>query len=95
MATYILISTLTDEGRKTLKDKPTRIQEVNREIESMGAKVVGQWAVLGPYDFINVVEAPNNETIARISLELGARGTIQIMTLPAIPVEELQARLRK
>jgi uncharacterized protein with GYD domain len=82
LATYILISTLTDEGRKTLKDKPTRIQEVNREIEAMGAKVVGQWAVLGPYDFINVVE-------------LGARGTIQIMTLPAIPVEELQARLRK
>jgi uncharacterized protein with GYD domain len=95
LATYILISTLTDEGRKTLKDKPSRIQEVNREIESMGAKVVGQWAVLGPYDFINVVEAPNNETIARISLELGARGTIQIMTLPAIPIEELQARLRK
>lgn len=95
MATYILLSTLTDEGRKTLKDKPSRIQEVNREIESMGAKVVGQWAVLGPYDFVNVVEAPDNETIARISLELGARGTIQIMTLPAIPVEELQARLRK
>ena len=95
MATYILLSTLTDEGRKTVKDNPSRIQEVNKEIESMGAKVVGQWAVLGPYDFVNVVEAPNNETVARISLELGARGTIQIMTLPAIPVEELQARLRK
>ena len=94
MAIYILLSTLTDEGRKTLKDKPSRIQEVNKEIESMGARVVGQWAVLGPYDFVNVVEAPNNETVARISLELGARGTIQIMTLPAIPVEELQARLR-
>jgi uncharacterized protein with GYD domain len=95
LATYILLSTLTDEGRKTVKDNPSRIQEVNKEIESMGAKVVGQWAVLGPYDFVNVVEAPNNETVARISLELGARGTIQIMTLPAIPVEELQARLRK
>jgi uncharacterized protein with GYD domain len=95
MATYIMLSTLTDEGRKTVKEKPSRIQEVNKEIESMGAKVVGQWAVLGPYDFVNVVEAPDNETIARISLELGARGTIQIMTLPAIPVEVLQARLRK
>jgi uncharacterized protein with GYD domain len=95
MATYILLSTLTDEGRKTVKDKPARIQEVNKEIESMGAKVVGQWAVLGPYDFVNVVEAPDNETIARISVELGARGTIQIMTLPAIPVEVFQARLRK
>jgi uncharacterized protein with GYD domain len=95
MATYILLSTLTDEGRKTVKDKPARIQEVNKEIESMGAKVVGQWAVLGPYDFVNVVEAPDNETIARISVELGARGTIQIMTLPAIPVEVFQARLSR
>jgi uncharacterized protein with GYD domain len=94
LATYILLSTLTDEGRKTVKDKPSRIQEVNKEIEAMGAKVVGQWAVLGPYDFVNVVEAPNNETVARISVELGARGTIQIMTLPAIPVEEFQARLK-
>jgi uncharacterized protein with GYD domain len=93
VATYILLSTLTDEGRKTLKEKPSRIQEVNKEIESMGAKVVGQWAVLGPYDFVNVVEAPNNETIARVSVELGARGTVQIMTLPAIPIEDFQARL--
>jgi uncharacterized protein with GYD domain len=95
MATYILLSTLTDEGRKTLKEKPARIQEVNKEIEALGARVVGQWAVLGPYDFVNVVEAPDNETVARISLELGARGTIQIMTLPAIPIEGLQARLRR
>jgi uncharacterized protein with GYD domain len=95
LATYILLSTLTDEGRKTVKAKPSRIQEVNKEIEAMGAKVVGQWAVLGPYDFVNVVEAPNNETVARISVELGARGTIQIMTLPAIPVEEFQARLKR
>jgi uncharacterized protein with GYD domain len=95
LATYILLSTLTDEGRKTVKDNPSRIQEVNKEIEAMGAKVVGQWAVLGPYDFVNVVEAPNNETVARISVELGARGTIQIMTLPAIPVEEFQARLKR
>ena len=94
MATYILLSTLTDEGRKTLKGKPSRIQEVNKEIESMGARVVGQWAVLGPYDFVNVVEAPDNQTVARISVELGARGTVQIMTLPAIPIEEFQARLR-
>ena len=84
----------TDEGRKTLKGKPSRIQEVNKEIESMGARVVGQWAVLGPYDFVNVVEAPDNQTVARVSVELGARGTVQIITLPAIPIEEFQARLR-
>lgn len=94
MATYILLTSLTDEGRKTVKEHPNRIGEVNREIESMGAKVVAQYAVLGPYDFVNVVEAPDNETIARVSLELGARGTVQIMTLPAIGVEQLVSRLR-
>jgi uncharacterized protein with GYD domain len=95
MAAYILLSTLTDEGRKTVKDRPERIREVNREIESMGAKVIAQYAVLGPYDFVNVVEAPDNETVARISVELGSRGTIQIMTLPAIGVDEFIQRLGK
>ena len=73
MATYVLLSSLTDEGRKTVKHRPERIQEVNREIESWGAKVTAQYAVLGNYDFVNIVEAPDNETIARVSLELGAR----------------------
>ena len=95
MATYILISTLTDEGRRTVKDRPERIQEVNREIEAMGAKVIAQYVVLGPYDFVNVVEASDNETVARISVELGSRGTIQIMTLPAIVVDDFVARLRR
>ncbi len=93
MAHYIMLSTLTDEGRKTLKDRPDRIKEVNKEIEAMGARVVSQYAVLGPYDFVNVVEAPDNLTIARVSMELGARGTVQIMTLPAIPVEEMIKKL--
>jgi uncharacterized protein with GYD domain len=87
MATYIMLSTLTDEGRKTVKANPGRIREVNKEIESLGAKVVAQYAVLGPYDFVNVVEAPDNETIAKVSMELGSRGTVQIMTLPALPIE--------
>ncbi|MGB6837381.1 MAG: GYD domain-containing protein [Dehalococcoidia bacterium] len=95
MATYILLSTLTDEGRRTVKDRPERIQEVNREIEAMGAKVIAQYVVLGPYDFVNVVEASDNETVARISVELGSRGTIQIMTLPAIAVEDFVRGLRR
>jgi len=94
MATYILLSTLTDEGRKTIKGRPERIQEVNKEIESMGAKVVDQYAVLGPYDFVSVVEAVDNEAVARISVELGARGTVQIMTMPAIPVPAFIERLK-
>ena len=88
MATFILLSTLTDEGAQTIKEEPERIREVNRELEGMGVKVVAQWAVLGPYDFVNVVEAPDNLTIARVSADLAARGTIRIMTLAAIPIDE-------
>lgn len=93
MPIYIMISTLTDEGRKTIKKHPERIEEVNREIENMGAKVLAQYAVLGQYDFINILEAPSNESIAKLSLELGSRGTIQIITIPAIPVEDFIARM--
>ena len=88
MASYIMISTLTDEGRKTLKERPERLHEVNKEIEEMGARVTHQYAVLGGYDFINVIEAPSNELMARISMELCARGTVKIMTLPAVGIEE-------
>jgi len=95
MPTYILLSTLTDEGRRTVKERPERIKEVNREIEAFGAKVISQYAVLGPYDFVNVVEAPDNKTIAKVSLELGARGTVQIMSLAAIPIDEFIASIKK
>jgi len=95
MATYIMLSTLTDDGRKTLKSKPVRIKEVNKEIEAMGAKVVAQYAVLGPNDFVNVVEAPNNAAIGRISVELGSRGTVHFLTMPALPIDEFIASLKK
>ena len=94
MATYIMLSTLTDEGRKTVKSNPNRIKEVNKEIEAMGAKVIDQYAVLGPYDFISIVEAVDNEAVARISVELGARGTVHILTVPAIPVSTFIERLK-
>ena len=95
MSTYVLLSKLTDEGRKTLKARPERLREVNREIEAMGARVTAQLAVLGPYDFVNVIEAPSNEVIARISVELGARGTVEITTLPAMQVPEFTELLQK
>ena len=95
MPVYILLSTLTDEGWKTVKEKPERIKEVNKEIETFGARVINQYAVLGPYDFVNVVEAPDNKTIAKVSVELGSRGTIQIKSLPAIPIEEFIATIKK
>lgn len=88
MPTYIMLSTLTPEGVQTVKDNPGRIREVNREVQAFGAVVVSQWATLGQYDFINVVEAPDEKTIARISIELGARGTARYETLTALTVEE-------
>ena len=94
MPTYILLSTLTDEGRRTVKERPERIQEVNKEIEAMGAKVLNQYVVLGPYDFCNVVEAADNKTIAKVSMELGSRGTVQIMSMAAIPINEFITSMR-
>jgi len=84
MPTYVMLSKLTEAGRKTVKKKPARTKEVNKEIEAMGGKVLAQYAVLGPYDYVSVVEARDNETIARISMELGSRGTVEIMTLAAV-----------
>lgn len=95
MPKYILFSTLTDEGWKTVKERPERIKEVNKELEAFGVKVIEQFAVIGPYDFVNIVEAPDNLTIARVSIELGSRGTIQIMSLPAIPIDEFIAAVKR
>ena len=89
MAIYVMLTTLTDEGRKTIKGNPKRILEVNKEVEAMGAKILAQYAVLGPYDFINILEAPNNKTISKVALELGSRGTLQTMTLAAMTIDEL------
>jgi uncharacterized protein with GYD domain len=93
MSTYVILSTLTDEGRKTIKENPKRILEVNKELAKMGIKVKEQFAVLGPYDFVNIVEAKDNETVMKMSLELGSRGSIQLLTLAAIPVAELVKKM--
>ena len=94
MLTYVLLSTLTDEGAKTIKKEPERIKAVNQELEKLGVKVMAQYAVLGPYDFVNIVEAPDNQTIARVSAELASRGSIKIMTLSAIPIDAFIAGLK-
>jgi len=95
MPYYILLSNLTDDGWKTVKEKPERIKEVNKELEAFGVRVISQYAVLGPYDFVNVVEAPNNETIARVSIELGSRGTIKIVSMAAVPIDQFIASVKK
>ena len=93
MATYVMLTILTDEGRKTIKEKPQRIREVKKEVESMGVKIIAQYALLGPYDFINILEASDNIAISRVAMELGARGTLQTMTMAAMPLDEFAANL--
>ena len=93
MATYIMLSTLSESGRKVLRERPGWIRKVNADVRRMGARVVAQYAVLGPYDFVTVLEAPDNETVSSISIEMGARGSVQIMTMPAIPLDTFISRL--
>jgi uncharacterized protein with GYD domain len=87
--TYIMLSTLTPDGIQTVKNNPQRI----REVEQLGAEVKAQWATLGAFDFVNVIEAPDDKTMARISLELGSRGTGRYQTLIAIPIDDFIAAL--
>ena len=93
MPIYIMLTKLTSEGRTTVKKHPERIEEVEMELKKMGVKVLDQYVLLGPYDFLNILEAPNNETIAKASVEFGARGTIEIMTLPAITIDEFVKKM--
>jgi len=94
MPHYLILSTLTDEGLKTLKTKPDRIMEVNKEIEAMGVKIQKQYALLGAYDFANIVEAPDNETVMKMSVEIGSRGSVHMITLPAVPVDEFIKKIK-
>ncbi len=95
MATYVMLTTLTDEGRKTIKEKPERIKEVNKEVEGMGVKILAQYALLGQYDFVNILEAPNNEVMSKVAIELGARGTLQTTTLAAMTLDDFIRSLKK
>ena len=88
MATYIMLTTLTDEGRKTIKENPQRIKEVNKEVEAMGVKILAQYALLGPYDFVNILEARDNKAISKVAVELGARGTLQTLTMAAMTLDD-------
>ncbi len=94
MPYYVILSNLTDEGRRTIKQKPERILEVNREIEAMGVKILQQYALMGNYDFVNIVEAPDNETVLKMSVEIGSRGSVQLISLPAVPVGEFMRRVK-
>ena len=85
---FILLSTLSQQGVQTLKSNPERLRQVNQDVEELGAKVLHQWATLGAFDFVNIVEAPDIETVAKISVALGARGSTRVQTLPALEIED-------
>ncbi len=95
MALFVMMTTLTDEGRKTIKTNPERIRQVNKEVEAMGVKIVMQYALMGQYDFINILEAPDNQSVVRVSMELGARGTLIPMTMSALTLDEFIKALKK
>src|SRR5450755_1711292 len=88
MATFIMLATLTPEGGQTVKSNPDRISEVNREAEALGVKVLEQWATLGEFDFVSIIDAPDVRAMMRLSMELGSRGTARYLSYPAIPVDE-------
>ncbi|GAI43915.1 unnamed protein product [marine sediment metagenome] len=93
MATYVMLTTLTEEGRKAIKQNPQRIREVNKEVEAMGVKILAQYSLLGPYDFVNILEAPDNAAITKVAMELGSRGTLQTMTMAAMTLDEFIGNL--
>ena len=95
MAHYLQLVVLTDKGRKNFEENPEWIKELNKEIERMGAKVVTQYALLGQFDFVNIIEAPSDETAAKVAIKLSATGTVQPMTLAAIPLDKLIETLKK
>lgn len=95
MPIYVMLTSLTDEGRKTIQLNPERIKQVNKEVEEMGAKILAQFALLGQYDFVNILDAPDNETVIRVAMDLGARGTMTSTTMAAITLDEFVSAMSK
>ena len=89
MGYYLMLTKLTDQGRKTMLSNPSRIKEVNDEVKGMGAQILAQYYLLGSYDFVNILSAPDDWTIARVAMELGSRGTLETTTMPAFGIDDL------
>lgn len=95
MPVYVMLTTLTDAGRKAIQEEPERLREINKEVEFSGVKILNQFALLGQYDFLNVMEAPSNESIAKLAIRLSAKGTFQTLTLAAISIDDLIQTLKQ
>jgi uncharacterized protein with GYD domain len=95
MPTYIMLTTLTDQGLQTLRSNPERLRAVNRDVEALGARVVHQWACLGPFDFVNIIEAPDAATISRLSVELGARGSAKLQSYELMEIDAFLSAIER
>ncbi len=95
MPVYVMLTTLTDAGRKAIQEEPERLREINKEVEFSGVKILDQFALPGQYDFLNVLEAPSNEAIAKLAIRLSAKGTTQTLTLAAISIDDLIRTLKQ
>jgi uncharacterized protein with GYD domain len=94
MATYILLGTLTDEGHEKLRKNPGWVDDLNHDLSEMGVDVISQFAVLGPYDIVTIIDAPDNKTVVHVSAQLTLHGSIKITTLPAISIQDFLAALK-
>jgi uncharacterized protein with GYD domain len=94
MPKYVMLSTLGPDGSARLRENPERLREVSAEVEAMGVKVLEQFAVLGQWDFVNILEAPDDLTMAKVATSLASRGTLKTMTLPIIDIEPFIEALR-
>jgi uncharacterized protein with GYD domain len=94
MNNYVLLSRLTPDGARSMWSQPRRIQEVNEEVEEFGCRVISQFATLGPYDFVTTIEAPDDASVLKLSAMLGSRGTVQILSMPAVWVGDFLDSLR-
>jgi uncharacterized protein with GYD domain len=95
MAVYLMLTTLTGEGRRKMEEYPEWLKELNKEVEYLGVKIIAQYGLLGPYDFVNIIEAPGDEVAAKVAIHLSAHGGLQTLTLTAIPLDSLISTLRK
>lgn len=95
MSVYVMLTSLTDAGRKAIQEDPERLKEINKEVEFMGVKILDQYALLGEYDFVNILEAPSNEAVAKLAIRMSAKGTYQTLTLAAITIDNLIAALKQ
>jgi uncharacterized protein with GYD domain len=95
MAYFLQLMNLTDKGRQNFSEDPDWIKQLDKEIENLGAKILTQYALLGQYDFVNIIEAPSDEIAAKIAIRLSATGTVQPLTLAAISLDKLIDTLRQ